>query len=89
MKTWRTGARTSLFARPIYNEDMPILIKAMIDDNLVGTIGDRGVVWQNNGYSITPKAVRDAWSLTATQYKRVCDYIYENNPFLGEDFPLL
>ena len=89
MKVWRAGKNTSLFARAIYSDDMPILIKAMIDDNLTGTIGSRGIEWQNNGYSITPKAIRDAWQLSPSQYKRVCDYIYENNPFLGEDFPLL
>mgnify|MGYP003658021107 FL=1 len=81
MKKWRTGKNVSLFARPIYKDDMPILIQAMIDDGLMGTIGDRGVLWEYNGYSITPKAVRDAWGLTATQYKRICDYIYEHDPF--------
>tara|TARA_R110001592_G_scaffold113905_1_gene313206 strand:+ start:1537 stop:1791 length:255 start_codon:yes stop_codon:yes gene_type:complete len=81
MKSWRSGKNTSLWARPIYAQDMLLLIKAMIEDGLVGTIGTRGVDWQHSGYSIAPIAVREAWALTPSQYKRVCDHIYENDCF--------
>lgn len=85
MKQWRSKTNRYLFKRPIYKDEWPLLITAMIEDGLVGVLGDGKILWSNNGYSLTAKAVRDAWLLSDSQYRRLCDYVYAHDPFVYID----
>ena len=85
MKAWRSQSNRYLFKRPIYKDEWPKLIEAMIADSLVGIITSSGIDWYNNGYSLTAKSVRDAWGLSETQYRRLCDYVYSHDPFVYID----
>jgi len=82
MKQWRSKTNRYLFKRPIYKDEWPKLIEAMVEDGLVGVLGDGKILWSNNGYSLTAKAVRDAWLLSDSQYRRLCDYVYAHDPFV-------
>lgn len=82
MKTWRNKTNRYLFTRPIYKDEWPKLISAMKEDGLVGIITSVGIDWYNNGYSLTAKSVREAWKLSETQYRKLCDYVYSHDPFV-------
>lgn len=82
MKQWRSKSNKSLFSRPIYKKDWPKLIEAMVEDGLIGVIEDTGIDWSISGYSLSAASVREAWSLSATQYRRFTTYIYEHDPFI-------
>ncbi len=82
MKRWRSKTNRHLFTRPIYKSEWPKLIQAMQEDGLVATLGNNKINWSNNGYNLTAKAVRDAWLLTDSQYRRLCDYVYAHDPFV-------
>jgi len=84
VKVWRNKSRTSMYARRIQRVEFPRLIQAMKDDMLDCRIEDTGIVWSINGYIITKKVVRDAWSLSQAQMKRFQDYIYEKDPWYAE-----
>lgn len=84
MKSWRSGPKRGLFARTIPSRDIPILIRAMIDDGLTAYIMSDGVHWSFCEYSLSSKSVMDAWGLTKSQYRRVRDYILVNDPFMEE-----
>ena len=75
-KRWRSKSHKSLIARPIYAEEFPKLLTAMEEDGLVAEITAKGISWSVAGYSLTATAVREAWSLTDSQYRRLCDYLY-------------
>ena len=81
-KVWRSKTNRHLFKRPIYKDEWPKLIDAMKEDGLVAIITSTGLDWYNNGYSLTAKSVREAWLLSETQYRRLCDYVYAHDPFL-------
>ena len=85
MKHWRNKTNRYLFTRPIYKDEWPKLIEAMVEDGLVGILSGNKINWSNNGYSLTAKAVRDAWVLTDSQYRRLCDYVYSQDPFVYKE----
>jgi hypothetical protein len=85
MKHWRNKTNRYLFTRPIYKDEWPKLIEAMVEDGLVGILSGNKINWSNNGYSLTAKAVRDAWMLTDSQYRRLCDYVYSQDPFVYKE----
>ena len=74
-----------MFARPIYADEWPELIEAMVEDGLIGILIGQKINWANNGYSLTAKAVREAWRLTDSQYRRLCDYVYTHDPFVYKE----
>ncbi len=82
MKQWRSQTNRYLFKRPIYKDEWPKLILAMKEDGLIAIITSTGIDWSNNGYSLTAKSVREAWLLSDSQYRRLCDYVYSNDPFV-------
>ena len=71
--------------RPIYEGELPSLIQRMDDDGLACFITDGGVEWRSGRYIVAAKVVRDEWNITKSQWKRVMDYIYRNNPWAGEE----
>lgn len=85
MKQWRSKTNRYLFKRPIYKDEWPKLIEAMVEDGLVAVLGDGKILWSNNGYSLTAKAVREAWLLSDSQYRRLCDFVFEQDPFVYQD----
>tara|TARA_R100000995_G_scaffold14634_1_gene5724 strand:- start:1506 stop:1775 length:270 start_codon:yes stop_codon:yes gene_type:complete len=77
MKSWRSGSRNTLNARPITAKDMPVLIKNMMEDGLIATITSTGITWEIGGYRVSKSSVKDAWNLSNSQMNRVCNYVYE------------
>jgi len=73
---WRRSQR-SLFTAPIYRRDFPKLIKAMEKDDLLPLLTDDGLKWYHGRYEIIPRIVRDAWSISKSQYRRLVDFILE------------
>ena len=84
-KQWRNKTNRHLFTRPIYADEWPSLIEAMVEDGLIGILIGHKINWANNGYSLTAKAVREAWRLTDSQYRRLCDYVYSHDPFVYKE----
>lgn len=84
-KTWRSGPRRYLHARPIYEKDFPKLIDAMKQDNLMAIITSGGVLWYSGGYEVKPSSVREVWGLSKNQITRLNNYIYINDPFIQDD----
>jgi len=77
---WRVHFN-QLIARPIPREAFPSLVENMLDDGLYCHIHLEGYTWFSGRYPVTPKAVRDMWSLSKSQWKRFMAYIMEENPF--------
>lgn len=72
---WRKRNR-SLQTKPIYTEQFPKLLGAMYSDGLQCIIHEEGYQWFHGNYAITAKTVRDVWSLSDRQYRRLMRYIY-------------
>jgi|TARA_Y100001937_G_scaffold128172_1_gene202831 hypothetical protein len=83
-KSWRSGPRRYLNARPIYEKDFPKLIAAMQEDNLIAIITSAGILWYSGGYEVKPSSIRDVWGITQNQMARLNNYIYVNDPFTGD-----
>lgn len=72
---WRKRNR-SLQTKPIYTEQFPKLLGAMASDGLHCIIHEEGYQWFHGNYAITAKTVRDVWSLSDRQYRRLMRYVY-------------
>ena len=81
-RSWRSGPRRYLNARPIYEKDWPKLITAMTIDNLMAIITPGGILWYSGGYEVKPSSVREVWGLSKNQMTRLHNYIYVHAPFL-------
>ena len=81
-RSWRSGPRRYLNARPIYQKDWPKLITAMTIDNLMAIITPGGILWYSGGYEVKPSSVREVWGLSKNQMTRLHNYIYVHDPFL-------
>lgn len=90
MRKWRKTTDRYFATRPIFKEEIPNLIKSMIEDGLYATITSEGILWFHGGYRLQKKVVRDMWNLSTHQMSRVEDYIYGHDPFerdsCGEDW---
>lgn len=80
-RTWRSGPRRYLHARPIYEKDWPKLILAMRVDGLLACITLGGIIWYAGGYEVKPSSVRDVWGMSSNQLTRLNNYIYVHDPF--------
>tara|TARA_R110002020_G_scaffold29096_10_gene92111 strand:- start:2776 stop:3042 length:267 start_codon:yes stop_codon:yes gene_type:complete len=78
---WRNKSNKYMATRAITKEELPKLIKAMIDDNVMATITSEGIKWTVGAYSVTKKSIADVWELTPSQMQRVIEYIYGYDPF--------
>ncbi len=82
-KSWRSGPKRYLNARPIYEKDWPKLIESMWNDGLIAVITTEGVIWYHGGYIIKPTSVREVWGLSRTQMRRLNDWVYVHDPFIN------
>jgi len=82
---WRRKHRV-LFRVAIKDDELPDLVGLMKEDGLVCNLGlDGSYEWTLGSYSLSNKAVRDAWDLGKGQYARIMDYIFVNDPWGGND----
>ena len=83
MREWRSGPKNSLWARPIYQKDIPKLIAAMKEDGLICMLDKTfiGYTWYIGDYPLRPKAIKEVWGITDNQYTRIMDWIIVNDPF--------
>ena len=72
---WRKRNR-SLQTKPIFTTEFPKLLRAMADDGLTVMLLEEGYQWHCGNYPITAKAVREVWSLSDRQYRRLMRYVY-------------
>lgn len=72
---WRKRNR-SLQTKPIFTKDFPKLLGAMYQDGLECILLEEGYQWIHGNYTITNKAVRDVWSISDRQWRRLMQYIY-------------
>ena len=72
---WRKRNR-SLQTKPIYTEQFPKLLSAMASDGLECVLLEDGYQWMHGNYAITAKTVREVWSLSDRQYRRLMRYVY-------------
>tara|TARA_R100000995_G_C3468772_1_gene117150 strand:+ start:251 stop:508 length:258 start_codon:yes stop_codon:yes gene_type:complete len=77
-KRWRSKSPRAVYARRISKHHFWRLKKAMREDGLIATVGDRGIEWEIGGYTLTNKSVANAWDMTTQQLRRFCDWVYEN-----------
>ena len=82
-KKWRSGSHYSLWRRPIYIEEYPKLIAAMIEDGLTCVLTESvlGYQWYIHEYAVSGKSVKDVWDLSRHQYDKLMSWIYANDPF--------
>jgi hypothetical protein len=83
MPEWRSGGRSSLWARPIYEKDWPVLIEKMKDHGLFINIDDR-IRFFYGEYEITAKEIARAWGLSSSQMKKLKDRIIRGEWDNGE-----
>lgn len=76
---WRSGHSRILFSRPIMQAEFPKLINALKEDGLHCDLTEDGLVWTVNEYILKPSSIKKKWELSQTQFKRLCQYIYEND----------
>ena len=81
MRDWRGKSTTMRSTRPIYKEEYPKLIKAMINDGLIAIITAEGIKWYHGDYRVTKKVICGVWNITPSQMKKLTDYIYGHVPF--------
>tara|TARA_R100000458_G_C8278539_1_gene254961 strand:- start:8925 stop:9212 length:288 start_codon:yes stop_codon:yes gene_type:complete len=79
---WRAHFN-QLISRPIPKKAIPKLIAKMIEDGLYCELTIDGYQWYSGRYRVHPISIREIWSLSRSQWQRVMDYIYEENPFEG------
>lgn len=77
---WRAHFN-QLISRPIPRTAFPALVERMKEDGLFCDLHGDGYTWYSGRYPVTPKAVRDMWSLSPSQWSRFMRYIYEEDPF--------
>jgi hypothetical protein len=85
MRKWRSKPTKYISTRPIFKEEYPKLIEAMIEDGLTGMITAVGVVWYHGDYQVSSRVVCGVWNITESQMKKLKNYIYSHDPFVGED----
>jgi len=81
MRNWRAGSKRTLNTRPIYEKEFSILVSAMVEEGLVGSITHEGLRWSILGYRLTTSSVCEVWGLSSSQYRRLSDYVLVNDPF--------
>ena len=84
-KKWRPQPTRYFATRPIFKEEIPKLIQAMKEDGLSAFITVEGIHWYHADYRLKKMVVRDVWSLSAHQMKRIEDYIYGHDPFVRDE----
>lgn len=85
MRKWRSKPTKYISTRPIFKEEYPNLIGAMIEDGLTATITAEGIKWYHGDYKVSKRVVCDVWNITESQMKKINQYIYSHDPFVGED----
>ena len=85
-RKWRSGSHYSLFARPISSGEFPKLVEAMKEDGLscIFTNNHHGYQWYLGDYRLQAKSLKEVWGLADSQYTRLMNWIYSNNPFGSE-----
>lgn len=81
---WRNESNKYMATRAITKEELPKLIGAMLEDNVMATITSEGIKWTVGAYKVSKKSVAEVWELTPSQMQRVIDYIYSYDPFYNE-----
>ena len=84
MKKWRVQPTRYFATRPIFKEEIPKLVKAMIEDGVMALITPKGIQWYHAEYKVPKTSICDVWNLSGSQLKRVEDYIYGHDPFVRE-----
>tara|TARA_Y100001973_G_scaffold92721_1_gene142788 strand:+ start:652 stop:1008 length:357 start_codon:yes stop_codon:yes gene_type:complete len=72
---WRKRNK-SLQTKPIFTHQFPALLNAMYADGLEVVLYDDSYQWFAGRYRVSNISVREAWSITETQWKRLIRYIY-------------
>lgn len=81
MRKWRTASGKYFATRGITKKELPKLMAAMKEDNIIAMITYDGIKWYVGDYALTSTSVADVWGLTKAQMKRIHDYILSNDPF--------
>jgi len=82
MRKWRNKPTRYFATRPIFKDEYPLLVEAMMEDGLTAIITHEGIVWMYGDYQVQKKIVMEVWGLSKGQMKRVYKYIYSHDPFV-------
>tara|TARA_R100000152_G_C6667895_1_gene105014 strand:+ start:55 stop:312 length:258 start_codon:yes stop_codon:yes gene_type:complete len=85
MKKWRSGAKSTLWARPIKESEWPKLVQAMMDDGLYGVIMSDGLTFYHGAYEVKRKSIQKVWGLSDHQMRRFLDHILVTDLFIKVD----
>jgi len=81
MRKWRSATGKYFATRGITKKELPKLMAAMKEDNIIAMITYDGIKWYVGDYALTSTSVAEVWGLTSNQMRRIHDYIVSNDPF--------
>jgi len=81
MRDWRSKSHKTLFTRPIYTDEFPMLARAMSEDGLSIRLVNKGngYEWLVADYKLPTKSVAEVWGLTPHQMRRFIGWLLDND----------